>query len=152
MGATEMDMTLLWDAMGTNVQNPGGGGVCSSFWPKQSAALRPLHWRVSFLECFSFSYNCPVTWFMSFVKCHHPLLTTPSKGTLAPAPVGSVPYPALYWFPSCIICYLTTHYNVFFMPIPHTDQKLNENGDYCTFSLLLCSLRLECAQKMAAIQ
>lgn len=56
---------------------------------------------------FPFSYNCPVTSFMSFVKCHSSPLTTPPKGTLAP--VGSAPSPALYRFPSCIIFYMTTH-------------------------------------------
>lgn len=50
-----------------------------------------------------FSYNCPVTSFPSFVKCHYSPLTTL-------APVGSAPYLALYRFPSCIIFDMTTHY------------------------------------------
>lgn len=98
---------------------------------------------------FPFSYNCPVTSFMSFVKCHSSPLTTPPKGTLAP--VGSAPSPALYRFPSCIIFLHDNTLRFSSWSVPHTDHERDGNRDYCTLCLLLCSLPLECAQR-AAVQ
>lgn len=87
------------------MQNPEGGRALSSALLLLTSTLEL---KSPVPGGFPFSYNCPVTSFMSFVKCHYSPLTTLPKGTLAP--VGSAPYPALYQFPSCIIFYMTTLY------------------------------------------